>query len=72
MFLATGKPLDKNFIELGGFKIAWYAVMIFGGAFLAYFISKYIHLTTLGKLYHVFLLLPLIVACIFLLIMFMI
>lgn len=42
MFLATGKPLDKNFIELGGFKIAWYAVMIFGGAFLAYFISKYI------------------------------
>ena len=40
MFLAAGKPLNKNFIELGNFKIAWYAVMIFGGAFIAYFISK--------------------------------
>ena len=40
MFLAKGEPLNKNFIELGNFKIAWYAILIFAGALIAYYISK--------------------------------
>lgn len=42
------------------------------GYIIIYFISKYMHLTSLGKLYHVFIFLPLLVACIFSLIIFMI
>ncbi len=41
MFLANGKPLDKNFLKIGSFELKWYAVLIFIGAFLAYKLSQY-------------------------------
>lgn len=41
MFLASGKPLDTNFIKIGSFEFKWYAVLIFIGAFLAYKLSQY-------------------------------